>query len=211
MRVDILQYRSSDRTIAAATHGRGLFTAQIPAVLPVTLLDFSAQLQHTSVQLSWSTASEQNSKNFEIEKSTNGSSFYKIGTLNAAGQSSTRTDYSYRDEKLGAVNYYRLKMTDADNTSKFSQVVVVKTSNTKQNVWTLNNPFSNYIDLRFAKNTQQVRMQLINMSGRVIEEKIVASPTGQIRWNIQHNLPNGAYLLRTIADSEVFTHKLVKQ
>src|SRR5687767_13208479 len=30
VRVDMLQYRSSDRTIAAATHGRGLFTAVVP-------------------------------------------------------------------------------------------------------------------------------------------------------------------------------------
>ncbi|TMI86450.1 MAG: hypothetical protein E6H08_21015 [Bacteroidetes bacterium] len=30
VRVDMLQYRASDRTIAAATHGRGLFTALIP-------------------------------------------------------------------------------------------------------------------------------------------------------------------------------------
>lgn len=31
-RVDMLQYRSSDRTIVAATHGRGLFTAVVPSV-----------------------------------------------------------------------------------------------------------------------------------------------------------------------------------
>ena len=30
VRVDMLQYRGSDRTIAAATHGRGLFTAVVP-------------------------------------------------------------------------------------------------------------------------------------------------------------------------------------
>jgi hypothetical protein len=30
VRIDMLQYRSSDRTIAAATHGRGLFTAIVP-------------------------------------------------------------------------------------------------------------------------------------------------------------------------------------
>jgi hypothetical protein len=32
VRVDMLQYRSSDRTIVAATHGRGLFTAVVPNV-----------------------------------------------------------------------------------------------------------------------------------------------------------------------------------
>ena len=32
VRVDMLQYRSSDRTILAATHGRGMFTAVVPNV-----------------------------------------------------------------------------------------------------------------------------------------------------------------------------------
>lgn len=33
VRVDMLQYRASDRTIVAATHGRGLFTAVVPSVV----------------------------------------------------------------------------------------------------------------------------------------------------------------------------------
>ncbi len=33
VRVDMLDYRSSDRTVLAATHGRGMFTATIPSVL----------------------------------------------------------------------------------------------------------------------------------------------------------------------------------
>ncbi len=41
VRVDHFQYRASDRLIAAATHGRGLFTAKVPADLlprPTSLL-----------------------------------------------------------------------------------------------------------------------------------------------------------------------------
>ena len=45
VRVDMLRYRSSDNTVAAATHGRGLFTTTLPTVVtgindPVNTRDF---------------------------------------------------------------------------------------------------------------------------------------------------------------------------
>lgn len=43
VRVDMLQYRSSDRTILAVTHGRGAFTATVPQVLTPDI-NFSAAI-----------------------------------------------------------------------------------------------------------------------------------------------------------------------
>ncbi|HKH60110.1 MAG TPA: T9SS type A sorting domain-containing protein [Flavitalea sp.] len=45
VRVDMLQYRTSDQTIVAATHGRGLFTAVLP---PVTTPDINFNTSTTS-------------------------------------------------------------------------------------------------------------------------------------------------------------------
>jgi len=54
VRVDMLQHRASDNTIAAATHGRGLFTAVInvaPPPPPVTLyVDFATATANTTEQ-----------------------------------------------------------------------------------------------------------------------------------------------------------------
>lgn len=48
-RVDMLQYRTSDRTIAAATHGRGLFTAVVPAATTPNI-NFEAGVASTTEQ-----------------------------------------------------------------------------------------------------------------------------------------------------------------
>ena len=92
------------------------------------------------------------SKNFDIEKSTDGTNYYKIGSVNAAGNSSTRKDYALRDDKLSPSNYYRLRMNDLDGHYKLSNVVLVKYDVRAQNVWVINNPFKDYIEVKFAKD-----------------------------------------------------------
>ena len=211
VRVDMLQYRASDRVIAAATHGRGLFTAQVPAVLPVTLTEFNGQLEASSVNLNWSTGSELNAKDFDVEKSTDGSSFYKIGTVRATGNTTSKRDYQFRDNFLSPANYYRLRMNDEDRNSKLSHVVLIKVAEAKKKVWVVNNPFNNYVDLRFSQTDKPVRLQLINTAGTVVQEKTVSNIVGQYRWNFTQNVANGTYIIRCLVDDQTFSFKAVKQ
>jgi len=211
VRVDMLQYRASDRTLAAATHGRGLFTAQLPETLPITLHQFTGKQEGNGANLLWSTSSETNSKEFVLEKSTDGSSFYPIITIAAAGNSAERRDYSFRDNFLSPSNFYRLRMVDADRHSKYSEVVLIRTNSSKQNVWVVNNPFNQHIDLRFAQNAKQARLQLITTSGSVVAEKQLANPIGQYRWQLPGGLATGTYIVRSVVDGEMFSSKVIKQ
>ena len=196
---------------ATFTGFSNFFLADAGVVLPVTLLNFDGYLNNNSALLKWSTSSEQNSKNFEIEKSTDGFSYYKIGSVKAAGNSSAKLDYSFRDNTLASINYYRLRMNDNDGKNKLSQVVLIRYNDAKQNIWVVNNPFNNYLDLRFAKSGNQVKLQLISTGGAIVAEKTIASPQGQLRWNVPDNLSKGNYILKAIVDGELFTAKLVKQ
>ena len=54
VRVDMLQYRASDRTIAAATHGRGLFTAVVPITTTPDISFASASAAATELTTSTS-------------------------------------------------------------------------------------------------------------------------------------------------------------
>jgi hypothetical protein len=211
VRVDALRYRTSDRTVMAATHGRGVFTSQLPTVLPITLLNFNGKLDQKSALLDWTTSSETNSRSFDIEKSTDGSNFYKIGSVDAAGNSTTERTYSFRDNRISSVNYYRLRMNDIDGKNKLSGVVVVRYNAATQNMWVVNNPFKNHIDLRFARKAQTVKLQLVSMSGAVVEEKTFTNPSDQTRWTLSRSVSTGSYILRATIDNEVFTSKLVRE
>ena len=94
------------------------------STLPVSWLYVKAMLNNNNGVISWGTASEQNTSRFEMEHSADGSSFAKIGTLSAAGNSSTALHYSFTHNALPqGMSYYRIKQIDMDGNYKYSPVV----------------------------------------------------------------------------------------
>lgn len=94
--------------------------------VPVKLFDFDALRRGKINELYWVTTTEKNTSLFIIERSADGIHFEQIGSVAAAGQSSVMQKYLFNDENpLKGTNYYRLKMQDLDNTSEYSNVVVV--------------------------------------------------------------------------------------
>lgn len=194
------------------TTGFSGFGAGIPGMsaLPVTLISFKGQLQENSVLLEWTTGVEQHSKNFEVERSTDGSTYATIGKVNAAGNSVAQKQYSFRDRDLSEVNYYRLRINDIDGHSRLSNVVMVRYKASEQQVWINGNPFKDYIDLGFARSAGEVKLQLVSSSGAVVLEKIFSGVQKKIRWQMPSFITNGAYVLRTLIDGQAFTNKLVR-
>jgi hypothetical protein len=212
VRTDMLKYRSSDRTILAATHGRGLWTATIPIVLPVTLLDFQGHLSNNNIFLDWSTASELNSNYFEIQKSVDGINFYSLGTVRAEGNSASQRNYHLTDTKVKELNYYRLKIVDIDGHFVYSKVILIKNPKAQQNVWVVNNPFETFIKIQFARTPyQKVRFELVSLAGVRVYNKEFGS-ANEITIDLSGiYLSTGVYLLRTYTDGRVFTNKLIKR
>lgn len=96
--------------------------------LPLTLTDFTAGVNGSSVDLVWKTSSESNSSHFIIEKSSDNQHFIQVATVDAAGTSSGLKNYSFSDEKpayFDRPTYYRLVLIDKDGTKKYSKVVSV--------------------------------------------------------------------------------------
>lgn len=215
VRVDMLQYRSSDRTLAAATHGRGLFTATVPNnPLPVSLLTFTGKLQGENVKLDWSTSSEYNSKVFEIESSFDGNNFKKIGSVAAAGNSNGIRNYTFTDPKRAIeYNYYRLKMIDIDNTFVYSDVVLVKRSFGKQDVYLAGNPFTDKINIQFAKiPNSNVSINIYDLKGsKIYEAGYINYMEPSLQIDISNKLARGIYSIKVETGGQVYTLKAMKQ
>ncbi|HEY4799489.1 MAG TPA: hypothetical protein VII99_10475, partial [Bacteroidia bacterium] len=60
-----------------------------PSLLPVTLEGFQAVPENENVTASWNTFSEQNSASFIVERSKTGTGFEEVGSVPAAGNSTT--------------------------------------------------------------------------------------------------------------------------
>jgi len=94
--------------------------------LPVEFLTVSAKGSQEGVDLNWSTAWENNSKTFVIERSVDGKSFQAIGFVPARGNTSLVSNYSFVDRNpLSTVTYYRVVEVDDDESQTTSKMVAV--------------------------------------------------------------------------------------
>ena len=96
------------------------------ATLPLTWLSFTAQKRDATVLLKWTTAYEQNTRDFWIQHSTDGINWNTIAVKPAAGNSSQEEYYDYTHiNPAKGFNYYRIIQLDIDGRSSYSSVVSV--------------------------------------------------------------------------------------
>lgn len=118
------------RTMTITTTGltSSLYTvATTASPLPVELLSFRATKVADNGQLNWQTASEKNAAFAKVQSSVDGSNWAVIGKVQAVGNTTILTNYSFLDIKLSRYHagrvYYRLQLVDRDNTLTYSPLV----------------------------------------------------------------------------------------
>ena len=95
-------------------------------ILPVEISSFTGKNIKESNVLRWTTESERNSMNFELQRSNDGNQWETISTSVASGNSSITLNYSSVDLNFPKmVNYYRLKQNDIDGVSSIHTKTVV--------------------------------------------------------------------------------------
>ncbi len=115
---------SSDASSAAPDRFRIVFKGD-PS-LPLAITSAKAYQQNGGIEVEWNTANEQGIRSYEVEKSTDGSSFSKTTTVMAKGQVSN--SYGWFDATINSgKNYYRIRIVSTDGSVSYSQVLVVNT------------------------------------------------------------------------------------
>ncbi len=186
-----------------------------PAVLPIDLLSFSGIKSGTDNLLKWSTSQEINSDHFELEHSTDGVNFVKIATVNAKGNSSVRSDYSFTDIKVaGGIHYYRLKMIDKDNAFKYSSIVTLKRDGANSLLSSVSpNPFIDKIMITIqSENSIDTKFAIYDMNGRLITtmNKRLVKGINQVQMDKLANFGGGMYMLQIKNDDIEISTKLMK-
>lgn len=106
-----------------------VFTPTAP--LPVTFTKINATLNSGKVQVTWSTGSELGVKNYDVEKSTDGSRFGKIGIV-VALNSASGASYQLLDEKpVNGNNFYRIRSNDENGKFMYSNTAVLQLNGKK--------------------------------------------------------------------------------
>ena len=103
--------------------------------LPVKLSAFAAREYNGNIVLEWSTESEKDSWGFYLWRSDNVDGSYErvnANMIDAAGNSTSRIDYSYTDQrvKAGVTYYYKLEQIDINGATTIYGPVSMTTSGT---------------------------------------------------------------------------------
>ena len=168
-------------------------------LLPVNLEGFTASYRNNNVQLSWSTATELNASHFEILRSSDGIHYATIGTVAAAGNTSSITQYSYNDNNPSpSRNYYRLKIVDLDGSAEFSKIISIRAN---ASGITLNSLYPNPANEELVIEWNGIshlktQVSVRNLQGQLLQTQTVTTLTGfnQLKLNTS-KLPAGQYFL----------------
>lgn len=157
-------------------YGATTVTLNVLSVLPLTLLEFSANATGNRTALQWKTADEVNTAAFEVERSTNGVNYRTIGTVKAIGRDAN--NYSLIDEApVAGNNYYRLKMKDLDGKFTLSQVITVK-HGAKDGLQLAPVPARSYVTVQLKdQSLLNQRAQVYNSAGHMITEVMLTNGT----------------------------------
>lgn len=179
--------------------------------LPVTLTDFTARLEESSVRLRWTTASEINSDYFNIERSTDGQTYQPLGRRPAAGSSQTEQTYQYTDEgvanRLAGTVYYRLHMVDFDGSSEYSPVVAVSLEG-ESDLLVYANREDGTFKLFASLPETAYTVQVSDMIGNIVYEAPLPTQPNVREYALPvPTLPKSVYTLRCLGVKELYVRK----
>lgn len=186
-------------------------------ILPIELISFTSEEKNNSIDISWKTATENNSDYFELQKSFDGISFTKLAKIKAAGNSHTLKEYLSKDEKkINTQLYYRLKIVDLDNTYKYSPIITPQNSlNELNNLIAYVDDFKNIIiDKTYILSNNIETINIINTNGKIIRNYTVQelkNSDNQKNSLSQTDLPIGIYLIQLIGPTSQKSSKIIIQ
>lgn len=197
---------SSDKAVTAETFSSNA-PMNVNATLPVSFTAFSAQKSTRGVALTWNVASEENVAAYEVQRSSNGSDFTKIGSVNATQSSS----YNFTDNSPVELAYYRIKSIDADGKYKYSSIVALKGPQSNVVLKAFPMPVQNQLTIQHGSVASNSKIEVMSVDGRLVKSVSISAGAQETRVDFSNQKP-GVYLARfNSGDGQSQTLKIIKQ
>jgi hypothetical protein len=177
-------YGSTEST-AGGSASAGFAETNALITLPVNLLKFSGYKSGTKNILQWTTANELNNYGFEMQRSTDGLSYFPVGFVPANsvnGTSYVNLNYTFEDlNPAGKKQFYRLKQLDIDRRAKLSNVVVISGDKPLKLALVViyPNPSTNFINvILHSPHDALAEITMTDITGKVLKRQIEGLGTG---------------------------------
>lgn len=215
---DVIWIYSADSTVnrfatffggnPSATFYIQAFGYPVNRPLPVLLTEFKGERKGNLINLSWSTLSEQNNKEFELQRSADGTNFSSLAFIASKATGGTNVgqlNYSFDDVRpFVANNYYRFKQTDKDGKATMSNIVLIKAAKvaTLQLSSIYPNPATSVLNVVVVTpENNRINLVVTDMTGKIIMQQVAAINSGSnyLLLNVA-KLAAGSYTVKAICD-----------
>ncbi len=178
--------------------------------IPIKIVAITARRQGINVLVNWTTASEQNSGLFDIERSTDAVNFSKIGQVQAAGYSTNMRNYQFTDtHTVKTMLFYRLKMIDAGGIYKLSTVKMVAADAGMQEFQLYPNPAVSFVNIALTEAaTNDMQVQVTNQMGQSVKTIGISKGTQLLTIDVSA-LAKGIYFVALRDNKTVQVKKLI--
>jgi len=183
-------------------------------VLTTDFLSFTGKKVNGIAHVFWTSTKEVGPLQYELERSTNGINFKKIGSINGYSKFTYQINkYSFIDSTLiAAKTYYRLAVVN-DAQKKYSHIIQLDNDQHDFNVTNIVNPFRNELSFNILVNKNgKADITLLDIYGRILENNShkIYIGVNKIRITNTTSLPSAVYILRVKYNEKIISRKVIK-
>ncbi|MEM7375251.1 MAG: LamG-like jellyroll fold domain-containing protein [Bacteroidota bacterium] len=174
--------------------------------------EVTAQWKSYAVEVSWEIGIEESVSQYAIERSADGRMFSTIALLSP--DSSVSGHYQYADSSVIHTDasrwYYRVRQGDVQGNVSHSEIVEVERGASISFLTLAPNPTDSDVSVLLpAQRTGMGSLRLLDMQGRVLEEKLVSPSLYTLTLDLRP-YPVGNYLVQLLADDQIWGEMLRK-
>ncbi len=178
--------------------------------LPSYCHSFTGKINQQNIDLQWTVSKQINTKEFTIEKSTDGIIFKHLYTLLAGENKSEQTTYTYSDELTKDDHlYYRVKQIDQDGKWMYlCNTVKISNANSVKEFSIFPNAASKFVHVQLPTQLINASIYIVNTNGQLVYSQKAITTNQTI--NVS-NLNNGIYYIQIVKQNIKQLKKLIIQ
>lgn len=186
------------------------------APLPLTFTHFTGTVHKDKVVLRWDTENEMNTRNFEIERSIDGTDFATLVSAVEAANTPGPHAYSFTDEGISSLSsqvvYYRIRQQDMDGRATLSPVIKLRGWGSAEVFSIFPNPAGNECTLNYnLGQPQEINIQFRDNSGKAVKHlNFHLHGAAQMPLDLK-GLSKGVYYLEITGSTVHKTLRLIKR
>jgi hypothetical protein len=184
-------------------------------ILANNQIDLKSTLNENLVNVKWTVTTNEAIKHYIIERSTDGSHYTEIGTVNSTAQKGIAS-YKITDNIYDITSshvYYRIRAVGYNDAVQFSKVSrIALTSNSLLDVAILNNPVKNVLQMRYnSAEESDVEIFVFDMTGRLLKNVNRHVSKGSTIINVDgfKSWSKGLYTVKVVSGKKIFVDRML--